>query len=244
VQIASGSATIADYQRGWTTSNLTASGAGGTPPRGDLDNGLNNAITAWLQWVQAGGAIPAYDASFASSGTYNIGGYPEGALLTAGNGDGIWQSTVDNNTVNPNSGPSSNWRKLAYLPSGGGWRNPAACSVSTNPINYQTQVSAPLSLNYSAGTATIQQAGTYDVEATVTGSFNSAGQITLVLYQNGTVVDECVLVASGGAASSSFLAVGALISCAVNDTVYAAVALSGGAFTSATSGHFKLRRAY
>ena len=79
--------------------------AGGVPPFGQDFNGINNQMTAWLQWVQAGGGVPFYDAVFSGQ----IGGYPNGAMLQATSGAGnFWISTVDNNTSDPDTG-------------GGGW---------------------------------------------------------------------------------------------------------------------------
>ncbi len=243
VQIASGSATIADYQRGWTTSNLTASIAGGTPPRGDLDNGLNNAITAWLQWMQAGGAIPQYDASFSSSGTYNIGGYPDGAMLAAANGDGIWQSTVDSNTSDPDTG-GANWTKIAYLPAGWSYRGPPNFTTSTAPVNYSTGVAALLNVAYASGVATVTNAGTYDVSASLNISFTSAGVVTLTLYHNGTVVDAMSITGTIAASATQCVSVGALVDAAASDTFQLNVAVSGGGVVNSTYGHFKGHRVY
>ncbi len=243
VQIASGSATIGDYQRGWTTSNLTASIAGGTPPRGDLDNGLNNAITAWLQWMQAGGAIPQYDASFSSSGTYNIGGYPDGAMLAAANGDGIWQSTVDSNTSDPDTG-GANWTKIAYLPAGWGYRNPPGFTTTTEPVNYSTGVAALLNVAYASGVVTVTNAGTYDVSASINITFTSAGAVTLYLYHNGTLVDHNGITGAVAATATQCVSVGQLVDCAASDTFQVNVGVSGGGFVYADFGYFKGHRVY
>jgi hypothetical protein len=79
--------------------------SGGIPPWGADFNGLLYQITQWLQWAAAGGFPPAYDATFAAS----IGGYPKYALLQKASGDRYWLSQVDNNLVNPESGPSTSW---------------------------------------------------------------------------------------------------------------------------------------
>lgn len=80
--------------------------AGGTPPYMQDFNGIFNIVTAWLQWYQAGGPIN-YDSTFQT----NIGGYPSGARVASLTLPGrIWQSTVDNNTTNPDTG-------------GAGWTN-------------------------------------------------------------------------------------------------------------------------
>ena len=77
--------------------------SGGTAPFGQDFNGILNQITAWLQWLQAGGLL-VYDASFSTS----IGGYPNGAVLLKAAGGGFWQSTADSNTSNPDTG-GTNW---------------------------------------------------------------------------------------------------------------------------------------
>jgi hypothetical protein len=63
-------------------------------------NGILNIVTAWLRWYQAGGPI-FYDPAFQAS----IGGYPGAAMVLSSTVPGrIWQSTVDNNTSNPDTG--------------------------------------------------------------------------------------------------------------------------------------------
>jgi hypothetical protein len=91
---------------GFPPENFNAVAAGGTPPFGQDFNGLLNQITAWNQWVSAGGGVPIFDGTFSTA----IGGYPAGAFLQAnGNPGHFWISLVDNNTVNPDSGFSLQW---------------------------------------------------------------------------------------------------------------------------------------
>src|SRR3974390_2568095 len=54
--------------------NFEQIASGGIPPWGADANGILNLITAWLQWVAAGGAPVGYDATFSTK----IGGYPLG----------------------------------------------------------------------------------------------------------------------------------------------------------------------
>lgn len=97
--------------------------SGGTPPNGKDFNGILFQITAALRWMQAGGSA-VYDNSFVT----DIGGYPRGAVLTSASSAGVqWLSLVDDNTVNPDSGPSVNWLEIASLNptfsiSGGNWK--------------------------------------------------------------------------------------------------------------------------
>ena len=74
-------------------------GSGGVPPYGQDMNGILNQISAWIQWINAGGPV-SYDATFSAA----IGGYPKGAWLTSAVGGSWWVSTVDNNTSNPDTG--------------------------------------------------------------------------------------------------------------------------------------------
>ena len=97
----------ASLQQGFPPENFQPVAAGGVPPFGQDFNGLLNQITAWVQWMTAGGGVPVYDGTFSTA----IGGYPAGAFLQAnGNPGHFWISLVDNNTVNPDAGFSLNWR--------------------------------------------------------------------------------------------------------------------------------------
>ena len=81
---------------------------GGIPPFGADFNGILNGITAITQWQQAGGFF-VYDSTFSTT----IGGYPKGAVLQSANGAGLWLSTVENNTTNPDTG-GAGWASLAF----------------------------------------------------------------------------------------------------------------------------------
>jgi hypothetical protein len=96
----------ASLTTGFPPENFNAVAAGGTPPFGQDFNGLLNQITAWNQWVSAGGGVPVFDGTFSTA----IGGYPAGAFLQAnGNPGHFWISLADNNTVNPDAGFSLLW---------------------------------------------------------------------------------------------------------------------------------------
>lgn len=104
-------------QFSWTLGSgpetFLAPGSGGTPPLGDSFNGLMNQITDNIRWNTAGQIFP-YDSTYST----NIGGYPKNSILLMGgtNGPGLWISTVNNNTVNPDSGtpsaPATGWAVL------------------------------------------------------------------------------------------------------------------------------------
>ena len=85
---------------------------GGVPPFGADMNGILKSITAIQQWQAAGGFFP-YDASFSTT----IGGYPKGATLIKSTNAGLWQSTVENNTTNPDTG-GAGWVDFSPVPAG------------------------------------------------------------------------------------------------------------------------------
>ena len=81
---------------------------GGVPPFGADVNGILNEITAIQQWQEAGGFF-FYDSAFSTT----IGGYPKGAILQSTNNNGLWISTTENNTTNPDTG-GAGWTSLAF----------------------------------------------------------------------------------------------------------------------------------
>ena len=100
----------ASFQLGFPPSNFTPTASGGSPVDGRDANGVLNPITAWGQWYQAGGPV-MYDSSFSSA----IGGYPKGAILQMSSGAGLWRSTAENNTTDPDTG-GAGW--VAFLAPG------------------------------------------------------------------------------------------------------------------------------
>lgn len=89
----------ASYTDGFPPLTRTPLAAGGKPPFGTDMNGILNAITAIQQWQSAGGMF-MYDADLSAS----IGGYPKGAFILKADASGLWQSSVENNTSNPDTG--------------------------------------------------------------------------------------------------------------------------------------------
>ena len=105
IGITNGKASLTD---GFPPLTFQALSSGGVPPFGADFNGILNEITAIQQWQEAGGMF-AYDSSFSTA----IGGYPKGAILQAAAFGGLWQSTVENNTSNPDTG-GAGWISLAF----------------------------------------------------------------------------------------------------------------------------------
>lgn len=96
----------ASFTDGFPPLTRTPVVAGGVPPFGTDMNGILNAITAIQQWQNAGG-FPQYDSAFSAA----VGGYPKYAILQKADGSGLWISTADNNTNNPDTG-GANWVDL------------------------------------------------------------------------------------------------------------------------------------
>jgi hypothetical protein len=95
----------ASFTDGFTPSNMTAISAGGVPPFGQDMNGILKSVTQWLQWVQAGGGVVPYDATFQTQ----IGGYPQGTVVASATTLGLfWQTIADNNLNNPDAS-GDNW---------------------------------------------------------------------------------------------------------------------------------------
>lgn len=89
----------ASYTDGFPPLTRTPLSAGGKPPFGTDMNGILNAISLIQQWQSAGGLFK-YDSAFSAA----VGGYPKGAVLVKSSGGGLWQSTVENNTTDPDAG--------------------------------------------------------------------------------------------------------------------------------------------
>ena len=99
----------ASLHDGFPPVNFTPIGSGGIPPWGSDMNGILNEITAIQQWQEAGGFFP-YDPTFSAI----ISGYPKGAILQSSTQAGLWVSTAENNSTDPDSGSSANWLSLAF----------------------------------------------------------------------------------------------------------------------------------
>jgi len=89
----------ASYPTGFPPLTFIAKENGGIPPDGEDFNGVFYEITNVERFLVSGG-IFKYD----SAHSLLIGGYPLGAVLLNDAGTGMWRSTVDNNTSNPNAG--------------------------------------------------------------------------------------------------------------------------------------------
>ena len=167
----------ASLQDGFPPLNFTPIATGGIPPAGQDMNGVLNAITKSLQWLQAGG-LPVYNAALSAS----IGGYPNGAILVNNAGSGFWHSNVDNNITNPDTG-GAGWTAVVGAAGGGGgsvaWTSvtgrPTALSQFTNDPGFIT--SASLIWTAISGRPTALSQFTNDIGAGAGSTVNSIGYL-------------------------------------------------------------------
>lgn len=133
----------ASFNLGFPPQTFTDEGAGGTPMDGRDQNGILQFLDAWRLWQSVGGGVV-----FISGVSY-----PKGAKLVSTVNPAIqWVSTVDNNTVNPDSGPSANWTMTGDIAHNLG-ASPGYFTLPVGPgliINYGT-----VSLSGSSGYATV-----------------------------------------------------------------------------------------
>ena len=168
----------ASLQDGFPPLNFTPIATGGIPPAGQDMNGVLNAITKSLQWLQAGG-LPVYNAALSAA----IGGYPNGAILVNNAGSGFWHSNVDNNTTNPDAG-GAGWTAVVGAAAGGGsvaWTSvtgrPTALSQFTNDQGFIT--AASLIWTAISGRPTALSQFTNDIGVGGGATVNSIGYISL-----------------------------------------------------------------
>jgi len=182
IGITAGAASLTD---GFPPLTFTPIASGGVPPDGNDMNGILNLISANTQWANAGGTYP-YNAAFSTS----IGGYPRGAVLIMAAGTGFWLSTIDNNTTNPESGPSPNWIAFGPYQTQGGSNNYSADTGTAN--TYVVTLSpAPAALipglmvrfivaHTNTGASTLNVNGTGAITITMDGTnLPYAGQISV-----------------------------------------------------------------
>ena len=152
--------------------------AGGTYIFGQDLNGLFKQITSPIQFIQAGG-IPQYNSTFSTA----IGGYPNGAVLQMASGLGFWQSTVDNNASDPDTG-GANWKVCnAQLYAVNNWT--AAQSGAIVPVQ-PALPSGTLTLNFALGNNFVVGAGT-GVTSAITGNFILGSPTNQVPGQSGII---------------------------------------------------------
>lgn len=88
----------ASWSQGFPPVTMTPLGAGGIPPRGQSFNGVLNAISNHLVFIEGGGQYK-WDSEYALENGYGLG-----AIIQKASSFGFWLCTVDGNTSNPDSG--------------------------------------------------------------------------------------------------------------------------------------------
>ena len=92
----------ATWSTGFPNITMQPSESGGLPPKGMDFNGIFNAISAPIVYLQKGGAYK-FDLDYATK----IGGYSVGSVLQSNDGLSSYVSLIDNNTTDFNSNPES-----------------------------------------------------------------------------------------------------------------------------------------
>lgn len=105
IGVTPGAASLTD---GFPPLTFTPVSAGGIPPFGKDFNGILYRLSENTRWNNAGGFYK-YDSAFSSS----VNGYPKGAVLLRSDEAGLWISTADDNTNNPDTG-GANWVGLSF----------------------------------------------------------------------------------------------------------------------------------
>ena len=109
IGITAGAASLPD---GFPPTCFLPIGGGGTPPWGRDFNGLLNQVTKWTQWQNAGGTT-TFDSTFAAQ----VGGYPQGAIISSASSGVFWLSLQDNNLSNPDTTLGNpGWVGFAFIP--------------------------------------------------------------------------------------------------------------------------------
>jgi hypothetical protein len=104
----------ASYEQGFPPETFQPVASGGKPPSGADMNGVLYDVSGNAYAFAAG--MPAmYDAAYTSA----IGGYPRYALLASTTPGRFYQSTVENNTTDPDGSGSSGWTAVISPSTGG-----------------------------------------------------------------------------------------------------------------------------
>jgi hypothetical protein len=190
----------ASMQKGWPQETFTPISSGGIQPDGRDDNGILNAITTALQWLNAG-APPFYSAAFSAAN----GGYPKWAMLANAATPGLfWISTTDNNVTDPDTG-GAGWVGFPTFQTAA---TAADVQAGLSGANAATRVVTPGALAGACAYQTLTDAATiawnaalgYNAEVTMTsgvGSSRALGAPTN-LNDGQTYVSDLIQGASGG----------------------------------------------
>ena len=179
ISITPGAASFTD---GFPPLTYTDPTAGGIAPAAQDFNGILYAVTLQQQWQEAGG-LPSFDSTFATA----IGGYPKGAALQSADMTGVWVSTADNNTANPDTG-GAGWIPLAF------YGSQAVTLAGTNVTLTSIQGAKPILLLTGTLTANVQLVLPATVSKWVIAN-NCAGNFTITAK---TATGSGVVLGPGG----------------------------------------------
>ena len=203
----------ASWTDGFPPLTFVQQSAGGYPPDGRDANYAINLLSQWTRWMQAGGAV-VYDSTFST----NVSGYPANATINASTGLGLWRSTADNNTANPDTIPTvGNWVPVAPF-----FGYTLVTLAGTNVV--LTPQQAASGIIFFTGTLTANVTVTFPAWAT-----------SWQLY-NGTSGAFTITVASAGAGSSVTIPAGA--GGVFSDGTNMILSITGYATTSYVSGNY------
>jgi hypothetical protein len=239
----------ASFTTGFPPLTMTPVAAGGVPPFGQDMNGILFDTTSWARWQGAGGLVE-YDATFSTA----IGGYPKGAMLKAASGSGVWLSTADNNTTNPDLG-GSGW--AAVVPRATAAINANTTLTATNAGMVTIAITAnstitlpaanaagglPISFTFvrtdtSAFVATVQRAGSDTVEGLTSITIPVGGRVTLV-SDGASAWRLAASVGGGGGWMQEFTANGTFVVPAGVTRVFVRAWGGGGAGNSTSNGDY------
>lgn len=154
---------------GFPPVNFTPLSGGGIPPFGQDVNGVLYQATGWARWQKAGGPV-FFDSAFATAN----GGYPKAALVASTTLGNFWVSAVDNNTTDPDAGPSVNWQALVAPNSVG---NAQLAQAPSRTVKGNLGVAAVITASIATTTMTVTAvaSGVLAVGATLTGTGVTAG---------------------------------------------------------------------
>jgi len=157
----------ASFDVGFPSVTMLPIPSGGLPPVGADFNGIFKLITALNNFQSAGGLFP-YDSGFSTS----VGGYPKGAVLLQAAGSGFWQSTVDNNVTDPDTGGAGWIDPVAHQLTG--YLTTALAATTYTPLNEFTHGSNANGFWTKRPDGIIEQYG-------ITAAFTSEGGKTITL---------------------------------------------------------------
>lgn len=178
IGVTNGAASLTD---GFPPLTFQPVAAGGIPPFGQDFNGILKQVTCNIQWYDNVGEPATWSSSLSTS----IGGYPSGAIVQSATTPGtFWRSTADNNTTNPDAS-GAGWSAWNFIPVGGNAATATALQTART-IAMTGDVSWSTTFN---GTANVTGGGTIQAGA-VTGSKIASGTITGGNIAGGTVTSS------------------------------------------------------